>query len=164
MNFDAYTDGCEKTESRKTTLPSGYTVPYVQDILEHGIAAGVVAGDCKKTIFYREDDSGSVRIDVDRMRQLHAILGVIDEAGELAQAFTKCMDGEGLDVVNLGEEVGDLMYYVSMLLSASGLDFVSVLNANLLKLQTRYGDSFSADAATNRDREKERQTLESEVR
>src|SRR5437764_1204166 len=48
---------------------------------------------------------------------LHAILGISGEAGELVDAFKKeLIYGKTLDIENLKEEAGDILWYMALLL------------------------------------------------
>lgn len=95
---------------------------------------------------------------------LHAILGVSSEAGELVDAMKKHMIyGKPLDLVNLSEEVGDVMWYLALLCKHCGVSFEQVWAANIAKLAKRYPEKFSEDAALNRDIGAERQILDANL-
>lgn len=92
---------------------------------------------------------------------LHAAMGISTEAGELMDAFKrKIFYGKDLDVVNVKEEIGDLMWYVAILLRELDLNFEDVLQVNIDKLKARFPDKFTEVDALNRDLEKERRILE----
>lgn len=92
---------------------------------------------------------------------LHAAMGIGTEAGELLDAFKrKIFYGKDLDVVNVKEEIGDLMWYVAILLRELDLDFHEILDLNIEKLKARFPDKFSEGKALNRDLERERSILE----
>lgn len=95
------------------------------------------------------------------MNLLHAAMGISTEAGELMDAFKrKIFYGKELDVVNLKEEVGDIMWYIAILLRELDLDFEELLQLNIDKLRARFPDKFTEFDALNRDLDKERQILE----
>ena len=95
------------------------------------------------------------------MNLLHAAMGITTESGELMDAFKrKLFYGKELDVVNLKEEVGDMMWYVAILLRELDLDFHEILQLNIDKLRARYPDKFTEFDALNRDLDKERNILE----
>lgn len=95
------------------------------------------------------------------IRVLHAVFGVATEAGELAAGVLKrMMNGERLDEVNIAEEVGDVLWYVAILLDAIGLPWEPVMRANILKLARRFRDRFAGEDAILRDVEAERSVLE----
>ena len=91
----------------------------------------------------------------------HSIDGMVTEVGEIADQLKRYKYyGTDIDYTNLKEEFGDLMYYVMLGIQASGLSFEEVLQTNINKLSSRYGDKFSEDKAVNRDTKKEREVLE----
>jgi NTP pyrophosphatase (non-canonical NTP hydrolase) len=92
---------------------------------------------------------------------LHAALGIATEAGELLDPFKKAMFyGKSIDLVNIDEEVGDILWYVAIYLNARGLTFEQVMQQNIDKLRTRYPEKFTSEQAINRDLDAERETLE----
>ena len=99
--------------------------------------------------------------DPESLRQLHAAIGISTEAGELVDAFKKAFFyGKDLDRVNVLEEVGDLMWYVALLLDSMGEDFEKILQTVISKLQARYPEKFDATLAEKRDLITERKVLE----
>ena len=92
---------------------------------------------------------------------LHATLGLMSEAGEIADALKRhiCY-GKALDEVNILEEVGDLAWYQALAMTAVKRTLEESLERNIAKLKARYGDKFTAAAALNRNLEAERQALE----
>lgn len=96
----------------------------------------------------------------EQLEQLHCAIGACTEASELLDAYKKSIFyGRQLDVVNVGEEIGDLMWYVANLCRLLNLDYDSLLHANLAKLKLRYPDKFNTDKAFNRDLDAERSLL-----
>lgn len=96
--------------------------------------------------------------------ELHALIGVISEAGELAEAlFDAAQAGEELDRTNVVEELGDILWYMSLICRSYGITMDQIAWINHQKLKARYGDAFTQDAALNRDLDKERAVLEGGV-
>lgn len=94
-------------------------------------------------------------------RLLHGAIGCCTEAGELLDAVKKCLFyNRVLDHINIEEEIGDLMWYVALVVDACGFDFDSILDKNIRKLKARYPEQFEEDKAENRDLESERMILE----
>lgn len=97
---------------------------------------------------------------------LHALLGIMTEAGELAELLHNTIVGNlpsgagGIDIVNLIEECGDIQWYEAMLARALGTDFDTIQRKNIAKLRSRFPDKFTTEAANVRDLEKERSILE----
>lgn len=94
--------------------------------------------------------------------QLHMVVGISTEAGELLDAYKKHWAyGKELDRVNVKEELGDLLWYMSNLMRMLDIDFERTLETNVAKLKARYKEKFSTDEALNRDLKVERMILES---
>jgi NTP pyrophosphatase (non-canonical NTP hydrolase) len=95
------------------------------------------------------------------IRLFHGTIGVATESGELLDALKKhVFYGKELDVVNVAEEIGDLMWYINLLLDELDIPMETVMERNIEKLTARYGDKFSAFRALNRDLKTEREILE----
>lgn len=95
---------------------------------------------------------------------LHCAIGASTEAGELLDAFKKHIYyKKELDVVNIGEEIADIQWYLFNLCRLLNLDMEQLLEANISKLKARYGDKFSTERAINRDLDTERNILETGV-
>jgi len=92
---------------------------------------------------------------------LHCAIGASTEAGELLDAFKKHIYyKKELDVVNIGEEIADIQWYLFNLCRLLNLDMEQLLEANIAKLKARYGEKFSEEKAINRDLNTERNILE----
>ena len=92
---------------------------------------------------------------------IHYALGLVTESGEIADAYKKHVAyGSKLDVTNIKEELGDLLFYVARYMELYGWTFEDVMQLNTDKLKARYPDKFTQDAAENRDLVKEREILE----
>ncbi len=91
----------------------------------------------------------------------HASRGMVTEAGEIIDALKKhsCY-GKPLDLTNLKEEVGDVLWYASVMLDALGLTFEDAMEATARKLKKRYPNGFTQEAALNRNLEAEKKALE----
>lgn len=95
-------------------------------------------------------------------RGLHYALGLVTEAGEVADAYKKHVAyGSNLDVTNIKEELGDLLWYVGRFMDLYGWTFEEVMQLNADKLRSRYPEKFTKEDAENRDLIKERDILES---
>jgi len=101
------------------------------------------------------------KLETPLMDDLHMVLGMQTEVAEVADAYKKHMAyGKELDLVNVKEELGDLMWYVANLCNLHGWDLREIMNTNIDKLQARYPEKFDTDKAINRDLVKERNILE----
>lgn len=94
---------------------------------------------------------------------LHAVMGLVTESGELMDAVKKhIIYGAELDMVNIKEELGDLFWYVAMLIRELGGEemYSEIQTTNIAKLEKRFGGKFTAFRAMNRDLDAEREVLE----
>lgn len=92
---------------------------------------------------------------------LHGSMGVMTESGELLDAVKKFIFyGKDLDVVNIEEEIGDIMWYIAIICKSLKLDLQTILEKNISKLKKRYPEKFTEDKALNRDLNAERSILE----
>lgn len=95
-------------------------------------------------------------------RIFHGILGIMTEAGELSEIWDKYMiEGNPIDPIHLGEELGDQNWYQSILNDELKLDPEETLHKNIRKLRIRFPEKFTDHHAANRDLEAERKELES---
>ena len=95
-------------------------------------------------------------------RLLHGAIGLDTEVGELMDALKKHIYyGKPLDLVNVKEELGDLMWYIALICNTVDVDMQTVMDRNIEKLAARYPDKFTEEDALNRNLDKERDILES---
>ena len=92
---------------------------------------------------------------------IHMALGIVTEAGELADVFKKNLAyDKPIDWVNVQEEIGDLLWYIAGLCNINGFDLENILQNNIDKLTARYPEKFTQENAISRNLEKERKILE----
>lgn len=96
-------------------------------------------------------------------RESHLVLGVVSEAGELADAYKKLFYGKDLDWTNVSEEVFDILFYLALLLDEIDVPIETVIERGIAKLEKRYPAGFDADRSQNRDLAAERKALEGEA-
>ena len=84
--------------------------------------------------------------------RLHMAVGISGEAGELLDAVKKAVIyRKNLDVANVKEECGDLLFYITGILDSIGMDLDQVIAENMEKLSKRYGSlSYSNNQAIQR--------------
>jgi NTP pyrophosphatase (non-canonical NTP hydrolase) len=124
------------------------------------------------------------------MRLLHGMVGAVTEVAELLEPMAKILDSSdsevcadavaGLDLVNIQEECGDLLWYICEILNAIHgaegddtseghkgpavrIELQAVADTLLRKLEKRYPDGYDDGRALMRDLEGERQVLEKGV-
>jgi len=95
------------------------------------------------------------------LRLLHAVIGMVTEAGELADALKKhIFYGKPLDRINVLEEVGDSQWYAALAVDILKSTMAEVRQVNIAKLRARFPDKFNAKDAQDRDLANERAVLE----
>jgi NTP pyrophosphatase (non-canonical NTP hydrolase) len=105
----------------------------------------------------------STRDRATHIRQQHALLGISGEVGELADAFKRAWFYEqDLDTANVLEELGDLLYYISMLADTMDTELETILKLNVEKLKQRYPNGWNAEDCQNRDYSQERKAMNNE--
>jgi NTP pyrophosphatase (non-canonical NTP hydrolase) len=101
------------------------------------------------------------KIDGAILDDLHMVLGMQTEAAEIADVYKKHIAyKKELDLVNVKEEIGDLMWYIANLCNMNSWDLREILDTNISKLEARYPEKFTEEQAINRDLVTERQILE----
>jgi NTP pyrophosphatase (non-canonical NTP hydrolase) len=91
----------------------------------------------------------------------HMIWGMMTEVGELTDAYKKGLAyGAHIDMVNVAEEIGDLLFYIASFCRINGLNLEEILEKNVAKLEARYPHKFTQHHANNRDLKNERSILE----
>lgn len=82
---------------------------------------------------------------------LHAVIGICGEAGELLDAIKKVtIYRKPIDLENVIEELGDIEFYMELLRASLGITRLETIRANIDKLNKRYGESYSDQAAQDR--------------
>jgi len=96
------------------------------------------------------------------VRLLHATIGMVTEAAELADMLKKhIFYGRPLDPVNAAEELGDNQWYVGLAIDVLKTTMNDILTMNIDKLRLRYPEKFNEADAHDRDIAAERLLLES---
>ncbi len=95
------------------------------------------------------------------MTSIHMLMGMMTEVGELIDVYKKNLAyGKDIDITNVKEEIGDLMWYIAGFCKYNNFDLTEILQTNIEKLKQRYPDKFDSKRAINRDLTKEREILE----
>lgn len=93
-------------------------------------------------------------------RLFHHTIGIATEVNELMLALTKAAVTGNLDKVNISEELADTQWYIANAANTLQIDLGEAMERNIAKLQARYPEKFTEEAAVNRDLETERNILE----
>ena len=109
-------------------------------------------------------ESNNFNIDGVDPRVLHAAIGLSTEVGELLDPIKKTIFyNKPLDVTNIKEESGDLLWYLAILYDAIGTDFETESARVINKLKARFPEKYTDECASDRDLELERDILEVEL-
>lgn len=82
---------------------------------------------------------------------MHATLGIAGESGELVDAVKKSVIyGKDLDIVNMREEIGDIMWYIALMCRTLDFDLDEILDENIAKLKLRYPEKYTDEHASLR--------------
>lgn len=97
---------------------------------------------------------------VDEVNIIHGIVGVVTEAGEMAELLLAFIEGAPFDRVHLLEEGGDVEWYQHRILRGIRATADVRDRANIDKLHGRHGEAFDVFRDANRDLGTERAKLE----
>lgn len=79
-------------------------------------------------------------------------LGIVGEAGEIGDYLKKVLcHGHEMNIDKLTDEAGDLLWYLSTVLTTYGITLEEVAIHNIAKLKARYPDGFSEEKSINRE-------------
>ncbi len=82
---------------------------------------------------------------------INGALGLCGESGEVADIIKKWQfQGHKLDLRDIKNELGDVLWYVAILAEAIHSDLESIMIGNIDKLKERYPNGFSADKSMKR--------------
>ena len=84
-------------------------------------------------------------------RMLHALHGISAETGEIHAMYQKLYQGHEFDVDAMALEIGDLMWFITELCDALGIDLNEVCRRNIRKLEQRYPQGFEAERSVHRE-------------
>lgn len=182
ITWGEYCEGAERTLSNNFFANEHYPLYLAMIKLNNFIAAGNELDGMKKALFYGKD-LDKVKLEIEQReasldglkgiqyewpthidpRLIHSLLGIATEAVELVESLmTALVTGNPIDKVNLGEELGDIFWFITIPFNLGlfneGLN--PILRINLLKLYARFPDKFDMKQAINRDLLTERSVLE----
>lgn len=87
----------------------------------------------------------------DKMDLLHGCIGVSGEAGELLDAIKKyAVYNKELDRENVIEELGDIRFYMQLIMNRLCISDHEIITNNVKKLNKRYEKGYSDKAAQER--------------
>lgn len=102
--------------------------------------------------------------DISGTKAFHGAIGLSGEAGELLDLFKKSVYKKTpIDPLRLVDEAGDVLFYLTLVLEASGSSIQEAMDVNYAKLTARYGDKYSLEGARLRDKVAETKAMEKVV-
>lgn len=135
------------------------------DSIVEAYNSGVIGSFTKKSVLYNQTNPqtpnlfGDIRsieyiknisITPEHMNFIHGLIGAQDEVGELSENCLNIFHGKEADLKNLEEEIGDLFFYLNVIILSFDLDFQSILRHNMEKLGVRFENGYSDEAAKER--------------
>ena len=127
-------------------------VPLAQHNAEQNLES-LLTDFNKMTLALAKDGEDILKnITPEQANMWHMVTGIGGEAGEIVDCIKKhVIYQKPLDVENIKEELGDLLFYMSNLMQSVGLSFEEILQHNIDKLSVRYSSgSYSNTQAQDR--------------
>lgn len=152
MKYDAYLASVMKRKS-DTFYPEMVPQAALDTIIASHVASAQLVDAAKKALFYGKPnkvlasliEATPVGDDFEGDEDiLHAILGIMTEAAEIGEK-------RNAPFIELKDELGDLLWYVTLLAECLGTNLEELFKMNDAKLEARFGKRFSSDKAINRD-------------
>lgn len=104
-------------------------------------------------------------LDSNLMDNIHMVLGMQTESAEIADVFKKKLAyAKDIDLINVQEELGDIMWYIANMCNINEWNLEDILLQNINKLNIRFPEGFSQDLALNRNLLAERVELEKKIK
>jgi NTP pyrophosphatase (non-canonical NTP hydrolase) len=172
MNSKKYIQQAVVTESNEfKAISKRIKQKAVMNELVKTVDALIVANkhldQLKKLMFYNKNNlgldmaSGEVDLKVTKrlVRLIHGVVGISTESGEMLEQLQKALRKEKVDLINIGEELGDHFWYSAIICDELGITFEELMKTNIKKLKERFKGKFTEFFANNRNLKKERVIL-----
>ena len=172
-DLEDYSAAAKRIEENKKTIHEGISLfmlsSGVLDIMKKKVMYDADPMKLVKTdaehinnrgLFLDQEYLDKIATDEKFTKAFHYIIGIVTEANEMMVALAKASKTGSLDLVNVGEELGDSEFYSARLADLVDLDLDTLRQKNIDKLAIRYPEKFTNDLANNRDLDLERQVLE----
>ena len=83
---------------------------------------------------------------------IEGALGLAGESGEVADIMKKWkFQGHKLDLRDIKNELGDILWYISIMATAIGTDLETIMILNIEKREKRYPNGFDSNMSINRE-------------
>ena len=89
-------------------------------------------------------------ITVANTRLVENTLGLVGEAGEVAEKIKKFFRDEDFSKEDIVKELGDVLFYITALANHIGSDLDTIMNINIKKLQDRKNRNMIKGSGDNR--------------
>lgn len=107
-------------------------------------------------VLAKDPEEVLMTLTLDRINLIHGALGVAGESGELVDAVKKCaFYNRDIDRENVVEELGDLRFYMQLIMNTLGVTDEEVEQHNRTKLAKRYEGLVYSDKAAEERKDKE---------
>lgn len=119
----------------------GVDINIVEYTVHHTDTLDQLLSDFNKMTLALAKDGNQIKQELtpEQANLLHMGVGVSTEANELLDAIKKhTIYQKPLDIKNVKEELGDLLFYMSNLMQSVNISFDDVLKHNIDKLSVRY--------------------------
>lgn len=170
---DAYHRDAIRTRST-TYCPELLSLNWLEQTLSNAAALGRDARRLKKAAFGGVPDEerpggSSFYMDFNPQRVspqvLHSMLGIINEAGEMAEMIHAVLSGaKPFDALNWKEEKGDAAWFLFCDCDETGMSAADILRSNIAKLRARFPHKFDAAKLDDAGRDKAAETAALEGR
>lgn len=173
-----YTDAAHRTLSTQWHADKLHGLEFMCAMAAAVAAVGQL-DKLKKAIFYGKNlpavIDGNITVDtlfaqvqlppdmtVQEFRNVvHAVIGKMTEAAEMADILMQAIDTGTLDVAHMREELGDGFWYDAIAARALGTTYPAEMNRNIAKLRARFPEKFDAAQAITRNLDAEQHAMQS---
>ena len=85
-------------------------------------------------------------------KELHALMGISSEIGELHGIYQKFYQGHTFDPNHVKKECGDILWFLTEYIDCAGWTLEEIMETNIEKLKKRYPDGFEEERSLHREK------------